>query len=288
MKTSFVTTVLAPSATTESKGGVMKASLIAEYRKFVTTRMWWILALSMAAYLIFTAVVVAGAFIFATDEAFPTGAKDMAISVYSLANSIGYPFAVVIGTLAVTGEFRHQTITGTLLANPSRTTLVISKMIAAIPIGFFYGIFAVMGLILATGPILQFAGDGAFLTDADVIKVLVFSMVALALWTMVGVSFGLLMPNQIAAIIVIIGFTQFLEPIARIVFGFIDSLQGVAKYFPGAAADALVGSSGLFGMGSVTPGVETLTRVEGALVLLAYAVVFAIIGRFTTLRRDIA
>lgn len=268
----------------------MKASMIAEYRKFITTRMWWILAVSMVAYLALIGLMLAGAFIFAPEVQIgmaPVSGLGLASTIYSLANSIGYPFALVVGTLAVTGEFRHKTITGTLLANPSRTTLTISKMIASIPIGLFYGIAGVAGMVLVTAPLLEFAGDGAFLGNRDVLEVLGFSALALTLWTMVGVGFGLIVPNQIASVIVIIGFTQLVEPIARVAFAFVDALSGVAKFFPGAAADSLVGAGSFITLGTGVSE-ETLTRLEGGLVLLAYAVVFALIGRLTTLRRDVS
>lgn len=268
----------------------MKASMLAEYRKFITTRMWWILAASMVAYLAVIGLMLAGIFIFTPEVEMgsaPVSGLGLASTIYSLANSVGYPFALVVGTLAVTGEFRHKTITGTLLANPSRTTLTVSKMIASIPIGLFYGIAGVGGMVLVTAPLLEFAGDGAFLGNQDVLEVLGFSVLALALWTMVGVGFGLIVPNQIASVIIIIGFTQLVEPIARLAFAFVESLTGVAKFFPGAAADSLVGAGSFITLGTGVSE-EALTRLEGGLVLLAYAVVFALIGRLTTLRRDIS
>lgn len=268
----------------------MKASMVAEYRKFITTRMWWILAASMVAYLAFIGLLLAGIFIFTPEIEMgtaPASGMGLAMTIFSLANSIGYPFALVVGTLAVTGEFRHKTITGTLLANPSRTTLALSKVIASIPIGLLYGIAGVGGMVLVTAPLLEFAGDGAFLNNQDVLEVLGFSVLALTLWTMVGVGFGLIVPNQIASVIIIIGFTQLVEPVARLSFAFVESLSGVAKFFPGAAADSLVGAGSYLTLGTGVSE-EALTRLEGGLVLLAYAVVFALIGRLTTLRRDIS
>ena len=59
-------------------------------------------------------------------------------------------------------------------------------------------------------------------------------------------AFGSVVPNQVAAIVVILAFTQLVEPIARIALGAFDLTDGVAKFLPGAAADALIGAS-LFG-----------------------------------------
>lgn len=264
----------------------MKASLVSEFRKFLTTRMWWVLGLAMVAYLVFTAVALAAVFAWAPESETALLGQDTAITIYSLANSVGYPFALVVGTLAVTAEYRHHTIAGTLLANPSRDHLALSKMIAAIPIGVLYGGLGIAAVLLGSVPIFEISGSSSHLGDGDVLAVLGFSVLALALWTMVGVGFGLVVPNQVAAVVIIIGFTQFVEPLARIALGFVDGFESVADYFPGAAADALVGGASFFALGG--PGAEEpMGRLAGGLILVAYAVVFALIGRYTTLRRDI-
>ena len=56
------------------------------------------------------------------------------------------------------------------------------------------------------------------------------------------------------------------------------------KFLPGAAAEALAGSS----LYSSTGMLSLLDRGWGAVVLLCYAAVFAVAGRYTTLRRDIS
>ncbi len=59
----------------------------------------------------------------------------------------------------------------------------------------------------------------------------------------------------------------------------------MVKWFPSAASDALVGQT-IFGtMG--TGNNSSLEWGAGGLVLLGYAVVFLVIGLFTTWRRDI-
>ena len=91
---------------------------------------------------------------------------------------------------------------------------------------------------------------------------------------------------QVAAVVVILAFTQFVEPIARIVLGVFDGLDQVAKFLPGAAADGLIGASLLGSLGGAGSS-DLLPRWGALLVLLAYAGVLAAVGRYSTLRRDI-
>ncbi len=270
----------------------MRAALLTEYRKLVSTRMWWVLLLVMVAYLLFIAVVMA--FSLATgggaggpgagSAAVPQGV-DAATTVYALANPIGYVFPLLVGSLAFTTEFRHRTITSSLLVEPRRGVLVVAKLVSSVVIGLVFGIVGTASVVLGGAPVLAAAGDGAFLASGDVWSLLAWSVVVLTLWTVVGVAFGGLVPNQVAAIVVIVAFTQFVEPIARVVGSAVDALSGVAQFLPGAAADAVLGTSFFGGLGG--GATDLLPRWAGLAVLVAYALVFAVAARSTTLRKDI-
>ena len=266
----------------------MRAALVAEYRKLVSTRMWWLLLLVLAAYLAFMGGVLAASIAFAGDA--PEGGLvlsgiDAAASIYGLTSAIGYVFPLVIGSLAMTTEFRHKTITQSLLVEPRRGVFLGAKLLSTVPLGLLYGVVGTLAVVLASAPVLAAWGDGAFLTDPDIVTVLLLSVLVTALWAVIGVAFGSVVTNQVAAVVVILAFTQFVEPIARIALGAFDALDQVAKFLPGAAADGLIGASLL---GSVDGGsADLLPRWGALLVLLAYAGVLALIGRFTTLRRDI-
>lgn len=264
----------------------MIAALQAEYRKFVSTRIWWILLIVMTAYLALVSGAIAAAFSWARHaDDMPYDGYETALTVYSTVSPLGYIFPVIIGTLSVTTEFRHHTLTGTLLAAPDRTRLVIAKLASCVPVGLACGLAATGAVVLASAPFLALIGDGAYLGETEVLKTLGFSVVVMALWTVIGVGFGCVIPNQIAAIIILIAFQQFIEPISRAAAAFVEQLGTIGQFFPGMAADAVVGSSFFSGMGGGEA--EMLTRWQGVLVLLAYAAVFAVIGRLTTFRRDV-
>ena len=65
---------------------------------------------------------------------------DLAAAVYGLINAIGYVFPLVIGSLAMTTEFRHQTITQSLLVEPRRGVFLGAKLLATVPLGLLYGV----------------------------------------------------------------------------------------------------------------------------------------------------
>jgi ABC-2 type transport system permease protein len=272
-------------------GSSMVTALRAEWRKQVTTRMWWLLGIVLFGYLAFLGGVMA--FSLTHDPGSMTGGlgtvtvldgRTVAVTVYTLAVSLGYVFPLVIGALSMTGEFRHETITPTLLAEPRRGLVLGAKLAVAAVLGTAYGVVGTAGSVLGGLPFLLSEGDGAHLDERGVLVDLLFSVIAMAIWCVIGVGLGTLLPNQIGSVVVILAFTQFVEPVLRIGLVQIDPLEGAQKFLPGAAGEALAGSS----LYSSTGVLGLLDREWGAVVLLAYAALFAVLGRYTTLRRDIS
>lgn len=265
----------------------VSAALRAEGRRTTSTRTWWALGLVCLGYMAFLAGILAfgaslpveqgGVAMNGTDE-------DVARSLYALPVSLGYVFPLVVGSLAMTSEFRYRTLTSTLLVEPSRSLLVATKLLVQLAVGAFLGLCGVIGATLAAAVVLAADGRTTALGDPETWRVLVLGMLALALWGGIGVGFGTLVPHQVGAVVAILAFTQLIEPMLRIGLAVLGPpFADVGLYFPGAAAEALVGASLYSAIGQA----ELLSRPVGALVLLAYAVGFAVLGRLTTLRRDV-
>ena len=110
---------------------------------------------------------------------------------------------------------------------------------------------------------------------------------ALVLYTVIGVGVGALLRNQVGAIVGVLVFTQFIEPIGRTAAAFVDGLADYTRFLPGAASDALVGASVL--SASMAQGsADSLEWWVGGLVLLGYAVVFVVLGQLVSWRRDVS
>lgn len=268
----------------------MRAALTSEYRKIVTTRMWWVLLICFGLFAAFMAAIMAFSLHAAPTggsgsdmSALPLTDKLIASTVYSLATSLGYAFPLVVGTLLVTNEFRYQTITPTLLAEASRTRVLVAKLGAAFAVGLIFGVVGTVATVLPGAGAIAIAGADPMLSDPAILRGVGLSVIALAVWTVVGVGFGTALPNQIAAIVVVLGFTQLVEPVLRMGLAAWEPTAGIAQYFPGAAGDAITGGS-LYNLLGTS---DMLEWWQGLILLLGYAAALAALGRFTTLRRDI-
>ncbi len=269
----------------------MTAALRTEWRKIITTRAWWINALVMFAYMIVMAAIMAASFVLGmraaegqpTEDPMVLDPLSVASSVYTLAVALGYIFPVILGAMVVTTEFRHHTITPTLLAEPRRTRVLSGKLIAVIPCAVVVAVCGVGGAVVGGALTLVAMGEPTFLSDPEILRTIGMSVVALVVWSLVGVGFGSVLTNQVAAIVVLLVFTQFVEPMLRLLLAQFDATEMVSKFLPGAAGEAIAGSSlyvssGLAGL---------LAPWQGIVVLLGYAVAFLAIGRCTTFRGDI-
>jgi len=267
------------------------AATRSETTKQFTTAMWWILAIILVVYVAFTASVLGGVFAASATGALggaetPQLPSDgLSAMLYSTATSVGYVFPLLIGTLIVTAEFRHKTLTPTFLATPQRGTVLTAKVGTGILLGVLYG---VLGIIASVSPAAAFlAGFGldTELTASATWAVLGRMLLAYVLWVIIGIGVGALVRNQVGAIVGVLVFTQFLEPVARTAASLVEGLSDLTQFLPGAASDTLVGAS-IFSLGM--PVGDGLQWWGGGLVLLGYAVVLLVLGYLVSWRRDVS
>ena len=263
-----------------------------ELRKLLTTRLWWILLLGLTGYMAFLAALLAIAFTQPEalgaagggDAGLGLDPSTIATTIYTLPASTGYVFPLVIGALAVTTEFRYQTITPTFLAQPHRGWVLLAKLGSSLVVGLVLGVVSTVVTAAVGAGVLAAVGEPTRLGDPEIQRSLLLTTLAMGVWAVVGTGFGAVLTNQVASIIVVLAFTQFVEPVVRIFLGTNEATAGISRFLPSAAGEALAGG-GLFGGMTLA---DPLTWWQGGLVLLGYAVVFAVIGAATTWRRDVA
>jgi len=271
----------------------MIATIRSEVLKLTTTRLWWVLALVMVGYVGFTAALLAFLFgalgdqLATQPDAPQLSPEAIAPVVYSAVTAVGYVFPLILGTLAVTSEVRYQTLTPTFLTQPRRGRVLSSKLVVLAVAGAVFGLIGLLASVGLGAPILAATGSGAALDDSDTWALAGRIVIAMALWAVIGVGIGSLIQNQVAAIVVVLAFTQFIEPILRFGTSIWDWTAAVGRFLPGAASDALVGSSIFTSFGGGGGTVPPLEWWQGGLVLLAIAVVLSIAGYLTAWRRDI-
>ncbi|GAA1818320.1 ABC transporter permease [Agromyces neolithicus] len=192
----------------------------------------------------------------------------------------------LIGTIAVTSEYRHRTIGTTFLAAPHRGAVLSAKLLVYGLLGVVYGVLtsgaaglavsgaaAARGILLGTGP-------------AELAMLLAGLAVAAAVYMVIGVAIGALAGNQLIAVGIVLGYFYFLEPLLMIVPG----VNAVHPFLPGGATSALMGSTFLAdALASELSGLAapTISAGLGAGLLLAYAVVAAVAAVAVPLRRDL-
>ena len=270
------------------------AATRAEFAKILSTRMWWVLLIVLVAYVGLLAAGIAfglGALGSSGGDEGPPGTVAglplalVAPVVFALATSVGYPLPALLGSLSVTGEFRHKTLTPTFLATPRRGRVLAAKWVVLLVLGALFGAAALAATVGLGAAGLSTFGLDPQLGESGTWALVGRAVLAMALWGLVGVGLGVLVPSQVGSIVIILAFTQFVEPILRTAAGFVDWAGEVGKFLPGAASDALVGASIYTAISA--GGASQLEWWQGGLVLLGYAVLFTGIGALTTWRRDV-
>jgi len=267
----------------------------AELARTFSVRSWWLLALVLFGYVAFTAAILAlfvsdlGALMGGTPVALDSAAS--AMLVYTTVTSIGYLFPVLIGALAATTELRHRTITPTLLAEPRRGIVLAGKAIALALVGALYGLVGLAASVGTGAAVIAATGGDPALDDPNVISVLARIVLAMTLWAVIGVGLGSVVGNQVIVIVIVLAFTQFVEPILRLVGGLWEGTAQFARFLPGAATDALVGGGLYASLGALDPTMPSATTLldwwQGGLVLAGFAAVLLAVGSLTSWRRDV-
>ncbi len=265
-------------------------SISSELRKITGTKTWWTLALTLLVYAAMMAAVFAFLYGEIADQA-GAAAEDSALTVYSTTATFGYVIPLVYGALAATNELRHGTLGVTFTVEPRRGIVLAGKALALAVVG---GVFAVAGLIGAVGagaPLLAASDLSTMLGEGVAWGLFARVGFAIAIWVIIGFGVGLIVKNQAFAIVLAIGFTQFIEPVARLGAQFWEWSAALAKFLPGSAMDAFVGASAFNDLAAADPSMPevstTLGTGAGLAVLLAYAVASCATGWVLRLRADV-
>jgi ABC-2 type transport system permease protein len=244
----------------------------AELLKLRSTQVWfWLLLASLA----LTAIgVIAGL-------APSTGVQNIHDAAAMFGTATTADIAVfVLGVLAVTTEFRYQTITPTVLITPSRWTLVTAKMITYLLVGAVYSALCVALEVAMAAPWLHAKGLDVPYRHGAVPHTLIAVFVIVMLMGLVGLGAGALIKNQIVAVTVGLLVLLVLENLVAA----IPKVKYAFAYTPSGGAQGLLATDH---DSRIVNGVHLLPVAGSVAVLLLWALIPAALGAAYSLNRDI-
>jgi ABC-2 type transport system permease protein len=180
--------------------------------------------------------------------------------------------SLVLGILCITSEFRHGTITPSLLVVPNRVKLTLAKLAASLVSGIALGLVAAALVWL----VVKSIGSVRDLdTSGDALSIVIGGTLASGLAAAFGLAVGAIMRNQVGAIVTCLVYIFVLENLLRLIPGLDDVL---AKY------GLVAVSTGLFGGGN---DLDQLGQVSCGLLFAGYCAVLLIVGIELMRHRDI-
>jgi ABC-type transport system involved in multi-copper enzyme maturation permease subunit len=177
-------------------------------------------------------------------------------------NAITY-IIVLLGAIAMTGEWRHRTITGSVLAAPNRLRLLTAKAMSYSVAGVALSILVTVPTIIVGELVLAGRGE-ATLGAGGIADVLWRNLAVAALLGPLGVCVGALVRNQIVTVVGLVIVAAALEPAV------FQAVPEVGRFLPlaGAPGGVLGGTDGL-----LSPGPALAVLVAWGLAAFAAAAV---------------
>jgi ABC-2 type transport system permease protein len=136
---------------------------------------------------------------------------------------------VLLGAIGMTGEWRHRTITGTVLAAPDRLRLLAAKALSYSVAGIMLSLLVTVATMLVGTLILDLRGDTT-LGPGGLADVLWRNLAVAAVLGPVGVGIGALVRNQIVTVVGLVAVAAVIEP------AIFQVAPGVGRFGPLAGA----------------------------------------------------
>jgi ABC-2 type transport system permease protein len=179
----------------------MTALLHAELLKLRTTR----------TFVAITAISVAIALLIVTLVSVLTEPTEDSVLIDVFATDTSAFFILLLAVVGISGEWRHRTITSSLLAMPDRLRFLAAKAVAFAAAGVVLSLVtmtavAILGLILMTVRDLPTPDAG------ELLELVGRSAIVAAMFGAFGVALGALIRNQIGAIVGVLVLLVLVEP----------------------------------------------------------------------------
>jgi len=254
--------------------------LKSEWRKLIYVRAHW--GLLIAAILVaLLGTAVTPVILDSNAAAFGLGLDQPEAIDAVYANAISaYFFAIIIGIMLMSGEFRHGTSVATFLTAPKRGTVLANKLAIAAIGGALVMVIATASGLLGGWVALQFFDNVAEPSSGVFLNTMIAAVVSGGILGIVGVALGTLVRNQMLAITGSLIYLFVIDPIL------LTLAPEAGKWLPSGLITAMLALD----IQAPELGIDTanyLPPLTATLVLLGYGVVFGVVAIATSLRRDI-
>jgi ABC-type transport system involved in multi-copper enzyme maturation permease subunit len=246
----------------------MSALIRSEIVKLRTTRTFWAMTLGAFALLLLATVL-----------GLTVGDPQPGHDVRDLLTNGGIValFALVLGALGMTGEYRHGSVTMTFLVAPRRSRVIVAKAVASLASGAVLGLLAVLVNIAVVVLFRKIGGEALGVSVGSIVGIGAGTVAFSALSALLGLGVGAIVRNQVAAIVILLGILFIIDPLLSAI------ADSVGQWTISGLAGAITGGQA----GGDNPP-ELLSPVVSGLVLLGYGVLVSAIGAALTVRRDVA
>jgi len=245
---------------------------------------WWLLGISLV---LSAAIAVTLAFVAQDNDLGVAG------QVSALTTGSGFTFpmpaimAGLVGVFSFGHEYRYGTIRAALSAVPSRTSLLVAKVVvtaawaavmAALDLGVAY-------LAVRLVPDQDLFEEG-FPWD-PVGRVMLGFVLLLMLWSLCGLALAGILRNLPAAMVVLLVFPLIGEVILSTILGLVSAFDGIAwwmKFLPFGAGQAMIQIPTFFG--GAPPGFYVATPLQGGITFAVFTAALLVLTGVLFHRRD--
>lgn len=291
----------------------------AEFRKILTTKLWWALLIP--------AVLLAGGWAWGwsalltniindatnsdvvTEFRIPVDQLSWSAIALTRSMNIATIFPMVFGALALASEINRKTITTSFLTAPNRSSVLGAKAITYVLWGLIYG--AVVAGAASLGVLI--GSDSKYLpTGGDWMLILLAGVLACMLWTLLGMGVGALLGSPVGTLVILLIYALIVGPVGELILTGVTEGSHIAGFMPNGSANGLTGSTAtalLFDQAQQLAGGRLITESArddfeqvfraftgapgafalwaSALIFLAWTLIFFVSGLLRNQRRDI-
>ncbi|GAA4438663.1 hypothetical protein ACFQV2_33015 [Actinokineospora soli] len=222
----------------------------AEFRKILTTKLWW--GLMIPAFLLAfgwawgTSALTTELISDALDEPLIQDTQvpldEFSWSVIALSRSINFAsiFPMIFGALGLANELSRKTITTTFLTAPSRSAVLGAKAITYALWGMIFGL--VIGLGVSLGVLV--GSDANLLPGgAEWFIILLSGVFMCALWTLLGLGVGALIGSPVGTLVLLLIYALIIGPVGEVVLMATTEWINLPGVLPNGSANGMTGST---------------------------------------------